>query len=130
MSAYFREMRNTLAGILEFLPQNRRSEILLDCGPSRLYPLAAVKRIFPCDAFSPCADAVYHYVNQQNAAAVDTPETRFKKMDERHLNFTECYRFNLHLGIQEDGFRLAIYRTREYSRPFSTLQWPASISIS
>jgi hypothetical protein len=36
--------------------------------------------------------------DQKNSPAVGTAEARLEKMDERHVNFTECNGFNFHFS--------------------------------
>src|ERR1019366_7328128 len=69
---------------------------MLDRGPRSFGPFRAVIRIFPGDAFAPPAHSIGLDAHQQDAAAVNPAKARFKKMHERHMNFTQRYRFDFH----------------------------------
>src|SRR5271167_3002064 len=69
---------------------------MLDRGPRGSDPFRAVIRIFPGDALTPPAHSIGLDTHQQDAPAVSAAKARFKKMHERHMNFTQRYRFDLH----------------------------------
>src|ERR1035437_241555 len=69
---------------------------MLDRGPRSFGPFRAVIRIFPGDAFAPPPHSSDLDAHQQDAAAVNPAKARFKKMHERHMNFTQSYGFDFH----------------------------------
>ncbi len=96
MAAHPRKARRAIPARIQFALHQERSQIMLDRRPGGLRPFRAVIRVFPGDTLTPAAHAIGFHAHQQNAAAIDAPEARLKKMHERHLNFTQCYRFNFH----------------------------------
>src|ERR1039458_9259210 len=69
---------------------------MLDRRPRGLGPFRAVIRIFSGNALAPSAHSIGLDTHQQDAAAVNAAKTRFKKMHERHMNFTKSYGFDFH----------------------------------
>src|ERR1019366_9665593 len=69
---------------------------MLDRGPRGFGPFRAVIRIFPGHALAPAAHSIGLDTHQQDAPAVNAAKARFKKMHERHVNFTRSYRFDFH----------------------------------
>src|ERR1035437_9522236 len=69
---------------------------MLDRRPRGLGPFRAVIRIFPRNAFAPPAHSIGLDTHQQDAAAVNPAKARFKKMHERHVDFTQSYGFDFH----------------------------------
>src|ERR1019366_4093204 len=67
---------------------------MLDRRPGGLGPFRAVIRIFSGNALAPSAHSIGLDTHQQDAAAVNSAKTRFKKMHERHMNFTKSYGFD------------------------------------
>src|ERR1035441_10552181 len=69
---------------------------MLDRRPRGLGPFRAVIRIFLRNAFAPPAHSIGLDTHQQDAAAVNPAKARFKKMHERHVDFTQSYGFDFH----------------------------------
>src|SRR5580692_10558397 len=69
---------------------------MLDRRPRRFGPLRAVIRIFPGDALAPSANTIGINTYQEDATAVNASKARFKKMHERHVNFTKSDGFYFH----------------------------------
>src|ERR1700720_4698858 len=88
--------RRTIPASRQLTLQQQRRQILLDRRPRGFGPFRAVKRIFPGDALAPPAHSIDLDTHQQDAAAINAAKARFKKMHERHVNFTQRYRFDFH----------------------------------
>src|SRR5579863_28042 len=88
-----------------------------DSGPRTISPLTTVKRIFAGHTLAPAVDSLAMRREQQNAATRGAPETRLKKMNERHLNLA-----------QRDGFNLHNFRASAFGRRASANTQPASLS--
>src|SRR5580765_4379219 len=101
MGSHFGEKGRTLAGRVESLSKERGDQILCERRPGALDPFAAVVGIFADDAFAPTVGAFAMDGHEKNAAAVGATETRLEKMDERHLNLTQCDGFYFHVFVFE-----------------------------
>src|SRR5258706_1646257 len=88
--------RCTIPASIQLALQQQRCQVPPDGWPLAFSPFRAVERIFPGDALAPSAHSISLDTDQQDAAAVNAAKARFKKMDERHVNFTQRYGFYFH----------------------------------
>src|SRR5581483_2463055 len=65
--------------------------------PCAVDPFTAVKRVFADHGLTPALNTVAMHCNQENPSAVGAPKAGFKKVDQRHVNLTECNGFDFHL---------------------------------
>src|SRR6185312_4215117 len=78
-------------------PDQRRSEKFANRCPRGFDPFVAKKRAFAGNAFAPAFNAFAIGGDEKDATLFSPPEAGFKKMLQRHSEFTESDGFNLHL---------------------------------
>ena len=81
-----------------FCPISTGSQVMGERRPGALDPFAAVKGVFPDNAFTPAIHAFAMHGDEQDAAAVDAAKTRLEEMDEWHLDFAQGDGFDFHVN--------------------------------
>src|SRR5712692_3674311 len=78
---------------------------MFEGGPRTLCPLRAEERILPGDALPPAVNSPAFHRDQQDAAAENAAKARFKKIDERQVNFAQGDGFDFHVCSKNDSPR-------------------------
>src|SRR5581483_12148332 len=84
--------------------------------PCAVDPFTAVKGVFADHGLTPALNTVAMHCNQENPSAVGAPKAGLKKVDQRHVNLTECNGFDFHL------FGFTTSRTARGKQNFSIWQ--------
>src|SRR5882672_361686 len=90
------KQRGAVPGRGNSLAEKQRDQILAKHGPRGVGALFGVVRTLVGNALTPSLDAFAVNGDQGDAALVDPPEAGLKKMDQRHVQFTQGNSFDIH----------------------------------
>src|SRR5215469_16420200 len=96
MTTYPGKKKRRFPAAFDPLAEQRRSEIALDSVPGCVDRFRTVEGIFAGDALAPAFRAMGVQSDKKDAALGGATEAGFEEMHQRHANFTESDRFNLH----------------------------------